>query len=329
MNRIIVTGSDGFVGRHLVELLKKDRCNRVYPLDFKKVDITKHSSVKKYLEKIKPDQVYHLAGFASGAGKDKDLIFKVNVDGTLNILKALTTAQPHLRSGEKVVKLLLASTAYVYGNTSVCASEKAKIDAKSFYDQSKIKMEREALSNYSSSVRSESGSPGDYSSRQACLAGRQARTISNNIQIIITRATNHTGPGQKLGFVVPDFCAQIVNAKDGDEILVGNLSAKRDFFDVRDCVRAYKIIMGKGESGAVYNIGTGKTVEIKTILEMLIKISGKKISYRLDTKRLRPSDIKKNCVNASKVKKLGWTPKISLDKTLEDTYKYYKYQHVK
>ncbi len=285
--KIIVTGSQGFVGQHLINLLKKGK-NKIYPLDRKQVDITKYSEVKRYLEKIQPDQVYHLAGFASGAGKDKDLIFKVNVNGTLNILKALKLIG-------RPAKVLTASTAYVYGNTPKCVTEKGNIDAKSFYDKSKIKMEKEAK-----------------------------KYLSDDLQIVITRASNHTGPGQKLGFVVPDFCDQIVKAKSKDQILVGNLEAKRDLFDVRDCIRAYKIVMQKGKSGEVYNIGTNKVVSIKQVLNKIIKISKKTITCKPDPKRMRPSDIKKSCVNASKIKKLGWQPKINLEKTLRDTYKSFK-----
>jgi len=284
--KILVTGSDGFVGKHLVDLLRKGK-DKVFPLDKNQADITNIQAVKKYLTKIKPGQIYHLAGFASGAGKDKDLIFRVNVQGTINILKVL-------KEIGKPVKILLASTAYVYGNTPKCASENSKTDAKSFYDKSKLKMEKEAESY-----------------------------LNDNIQIVISRATNHIGPGQKLGFVVPDFCSQIAKAKSGDMILVGNLSSKRDIFDVRDCVRAYKLLMVKGKPGEIYNIGPGRSVSIKEILAKLIRISGKKISYHIDEKRMRPSDIAKNCVNSVKIKKLGWQPKISLEKSLKDSYHYY------
>jgi GDP-4-dehydro-6-deoxy-D-mannose reductase len=285
MTKIIVTGSDGFVGKHLIELLKKSKKDRIFGLDKSQADITKYPQVKKYLAKIKPDQVYHLAGFASGAGKDKDLIFKVNVQGTINILKAL-------KEINRPVKILLASTAYVYGNTPKCALDNSKTDPKSFYDKSKISMEKEAK-----------------------------KYLKGNIQIVISRATNHIGPGQKLGFVVPDFCNQIISAKN--QCLVGNLSAKRDIFDVRDCVKAYKLIMAKGNSSEIYNIGTGKVISIKEILKKLIKISGKKLSYRIDPKLRRPSDIAQNCVNPAKIKKLGWRPKISLGKSLKDAYQYY------
>lgn len=295
MAKIIVTGSHGFVGQYLVKLLKSSSKDKIYGLDRDEADITDYKSVKKYLDKIKPNQIYHLAGFASGAGKDKKLIFKVNVDGTINILKAL-------KELKKPVKVLLASTAYIYGNTNSCASEKTKTDAKSFYDQSKLEMEKVAKKY-----------------QNACLKA--------NIDIVITRATNHTGPGQKPGFAVPDFCQQIVSAKSGAfrhaSILVGNLDAKRDLFDVRDCVKAYRLVMKKGVSGEIYNIGPGKPVTMKEVLQKLIKISGKKISYSIDHEKKRPSDIRKNCVNSSKIKKLGWQPKIKLDKTLKDCYKYF------
>lgn len=297
--KIVVSGSDGFVGKHLVTELQKNKNNHIYPLDRKQADITKFSEVLKYLGKIKPDQVYHLAGFASGAGCDKDLIFKVNVNGTLNILKALKKTCLAGRRVGKPIRILLASTAYVYGNTPKCVSENGKIDAKSFYDKSKIEMEKKAR-----------------------------KYLSDDIEIVITRATNHTGPGQKQGFAVPDFCEQIskVNppAGGGDEILVGNLDAKRDLFDVRDCVRAYKIVMEKGKSGEVYNIGPGNPVTIKEVLKKLIKISKKNIKYKHDPERMRPSDIVKNCVNSKKIQRLGWKPKYDLDKTLKDILTTYK-----
>lgn len=290
MKKIIVTGADGFVGRHLVNLLKENPDNEVISLDRNQADITDLVSLNKFIRSHQPDQVYHLAGFASGAGKDKDLIFKVNIDGTLNILKALQAL-------EKPVKILLASTAYVYGNTPTCADEKITANAKSFYDQSKIKMEEEA-----------------------------AKYQGEKLQIVITRASNHSGPGQKLGFVIPDFCEQIIKADNNGTIQVGNLDALRDIFDVRDCVRAYEIVMNEGQSGEIYNIGTGETISIKEILEKLIQISNKSIQYQIDPARMRPSDIVKNCVNANKIKELGWQPQISLEKTLLDTYDYYRTQ---
>ncbi len=284
INKIVVTGSDGFVGKYLVALLKKSKKNQVFPLDRKQADITKAVEVKKYLAKIKPDQVYHLAGFASAAGKDKDLIFKVNVSGTINILESLIGIG-------KPCRVLLASTAYVYGNTPTCAKEGQKTSPNGFYDKSKVRMEQEAL-----------------------------KIKNANLEIIITRAANHTGPGQKLGFVVPDFCSQIAKAKDGDEIMVGNLEAKRDLFDVRDCVKAYKIAMEKGESGEVYNVGSGRPVKIMKVLDEIISLSKKKIKKIADPNRMRPSDISKNCVSPRKLQKLGWQPRISLKKTLKDVY---------
>lgn len=301
---ILITGISGFVGEYLAQEIVShakraqvfgiDRSTRgfkIFPKLFKKIkilqcDITNSIDVKRAIEEVNPDQIYHLAGFASGAGKDKKLIFNVNVNGTINLLKSLQKIN-------KKVKILLSSTAYVYGNTLKCANENSKIDAKSFYDQSKIEMEK-----------------------------KSKKFQSKNLQIIIARPTNHIGAGQKLGFVVPDFMNQIINAKNNGKILVGNLKAQRDFFDVRDCVLAYRIIMKKGKVGEIYNIGTGKTIFIKEILEKLIKISGKKITHKSNPKRMRPSDIAINCVNPSKLKRLGWQPKIGIDKSLRDVYRF-------
>lgn len=302
---ILITGISGFVGEYLAqELIKYTKNAQVFGIDqnnksfklFPKLnnnirisscDITDANKLEKIIKKIKPDQVYHLAGFASGAGKDKKLIFNVNVHGTINLLKAL-------KNTNKKIKIMLASTAYVYGNTKVCAYENSKINAKSFYDQSKIEMEKQAQ-----------------------------KYQSKKLQIVISRATNHTGPGQSLGFVVPDLASQIAKAENNNTIFVGNLVTQRDLFDVRDCVYAYRLIMQKGKSGEIYNIGMAQAVSIKTIFEKLIEISAKKISYKIDPKRQRPSDIAKNCVNHKKIKLLGWQPKINLNKTLKDTYNYW------
>ena len=283
--RIIVTGADGFVGKYLVDLLKKDPSNDVIGLDRTQADITDFNQVNEFIKKENPDQVYHLAGFASGAGKDEDLITKVNVEGTKNILEAL-------KALNKPVRILLASTGYVYGNTTTCATEDSNIDAKSFYDRSKIQME-EMSKEY----------------------------LSDNLQIVITRASNHTGPGQRPGFVVPDFCEQIAKGADNGEIAVGNLEAKRDLFDVRDCVKAYEIVMSKGTSGEVYNVGTGCAISIREVLDKIIQISGKKITTKDNPDKMRPSDIPQNCVDSLKVQALGWKPEIKLDRTLEETYK--------
>jgi GDP-4-dehydro-6-deoxy-D-mannose reductase len=303
--KILVTGSNGFVGQHLVELLKRETRDEIIGLDRNNADITNYDQVLSFIQKIRPDQIYHLAGFASGAGKDKELIFNVNVLGTENILRALRETQSHIGSDTNMVRILLASTAYVYGNTEVCAREDYRTDAKSFYDQSKLEMEKLA-----------------------------SKYLSSKLQVLITRATNHTGPGQKSGFVVPDLCQEIVNAGNysssvarssrpiasNNIIKVGNLDAKRDLFDVRDCVRAYKIVMDKGEPGEIYNIGTGRAVSVKEILDKLIKISGKNINYKIDPARKRVSDIANNCVDSSKIMHLGWKPEIPLDRTLTESY---------
>lgn len=304
--RILISGVSGFVGQHLAQYLSDHEKNaeifgiernirpfELFPSLTKKIkvincDITNKHEVDQAINQIRPQEVYHLAGFASGAGKDRELIFSVNIDGTVNLLESLTKVN-------LPVKVLLASTAYVYGAVKKCANEKALLCPKSYYDQSKVKMEIESR-----------------------------RFISDDLQIIITRATNHAGAGQSLGFVVPDLAQQIASAKDDAQILVGNLQAKRDLFDVRDCIMAYHLVMKKGLNGEVYNLGSGKVRSIKEILEKLIKLSGKKISYKIDPLRTRPSDILLSCVDLAKIKALGWKTHIKLDQTLQDVLCYWQ-----
>jgi GDP-4-dehydro-6-deoxy-D-mannose reductase len=113
------------------------------------------------------------------------------------------------------------------------------------------------------------------------------------LEIISVRAFNHIGPGQSETFVVPSFCKQVamIEAKGGTGVMrVGNLEAKRDFTDVRDIARAYRMLAEKGESGAVYNVGSGKSISIGEILDMILSLTEGGITIEKDQSRMRPSD---------------------------------------
>lgn len=303
---ILITGISGFVGEYLSNhvyetypeakifgLERTIRPFRLFPelnnlVKIYECDITNFQDVQDAIGKIQPDQIYHLAGFASASGKDRDLIFNINVGGTINILKSLKRVN-------KKARIILASSAYVYGQTDKPAKEDFKIHPSGFYAESKAEMEKEAQ-----------------------------KLLDDNLEIIITRAANHTGPGQRLGFVVPDFASQIVNFRDKKEIIVGNLESKRDFLSVRDVVRAYQIIMDKGVPGEVYNISSGKAISIKELLEKMIKISGKDIAIRVDPDKFRPSDFKLNVLDNLKIKSLGWQPEEKFDETLKNVLAYWQ-----
>jgi GDP-4-dehydro-6-deoxy-D-mannose reductase len=144
---------------------------------------------------------------------------------------------------------------------------------------------------------------------------------TRGFETIIARPFNHIGPGQGPGFIVPDFAQQIVNIEKGvqQEMLVGNLDAKRDYTDVRDIVRAYRLLLEKGRSGEIYNICSGKPLSGHQILAGLSDATGTKPTARQDPAKMRPSDTPLLVGSHEKLATdTGWQPEIALEKTFAD-----------
>ena len=310
---ILITGISGFVGNYLAKQLLSgsgDQINisgtyfdkRELPslgsfkdrINLQACDISDLQQVQEVINKVKPDHIYHLAAMSSGAETDREKVFGVNVKGTLNILAIC-------QSLDKKVRILLASTGYVYGSADNKQpfTEKDKTNPHGIYAESKLEMEKQALQQ----------APG-------------------NVEVVISRAFNHTGPGQITDFVVPAFAQQIaeIEIKNTRPVIrVGNLEAVRDFFDVEDAVRAYKLLLEKGRSGEVYNLASGQAVKISEILDKLLTLSNKKISIEQDPERMRLSDIAYSVGSFQKIKdELGWQPTVSLDETLRRVLDYWR-----
>ncbi|MDP3982978.1 MAG: GDP-mannose 4,6-dehydratase, partial [bacterium] len=151
---------------------------------------------------------------------------------------------------------------------------------------------------------------------------------SYGVRIIRTRGFNHTGPRQGDVYACSTFAKQIALIEKGKQdpvIKVGNLDSFRDFTDVRDMVRAYLLVVEKGEPGEVYNIASGKTWQIKKVLDMLLDMSKTDIKVEEDPERMRPSDVEILQGDASKFKKqTGWEPKYKFEQTLEDLLNYWR-----
>ena len=144
---------------------------------------------------------------------------------------------------------------------------------------------------------------------------------SFSLPIVIARPFNHIGPGQKPGFVVADFAQMIAEAEKNPQInqlKVGNLTSARDFTDVRDVVVAYHLLMQQGKVGEIYNVGSGKAVEIGKILDQLLALAHKSLQKISDREKLRPVDNPMVQADIGKIKALGWLPKIPLAQTLAD-----------
>lgn len=301
--RVLITGASGFVGRWLAaellaagdEVFGLDRAGEDGPPGVTSLaaDICDAEAVAAAVRQAAPEALYHLAAISSGAAADRERVLQVNVGGT----RALLAAAGRLG---RPVRVFLAGTGYVYGNCDPLApaAEESPLRPIGFYAQSKWMMERAAQ---------EYGPP---------------------VEIVIARAFNHTGPGQRTEFVVPAFASQIAQAERAGSdavIRVGDLSPLRDFMDVRDVVRAYRLIVEKGEPGGVYNVASGTAHSIEEVLDLLRAQARVPVRVLPDPARLRRSEIRASVGSAGKLERLtGWRPTIPLKQTLSDTLEWWR-----
>jgi GDP-4-dehydro-6-deoxy-D-mannose reductase len=307
--RVLITGAGGFVGKHLIEALSRKPDYEIYATAFDekeaanielpderitRIDITDKQAVDRLFERVQPEQVYHLAAQSSVglSWKIPAVTLRVNIEGTLNLLEAMRS--PSL-SGSRI---LLIGSAEQYGKVSadhLPIQEEQPVVAANPYAISKIAQE------------------------QLAAIYKDAYGIS----VCIVRAFNHIGTGQRPDFVISDWAHQIVEIEQGkrDPVLyVGNIKVKRDFTDVRDIVRAYNLIMEKGESGEIYNVGSGKSISLEVLLQTMISLSSRKdISIQVDPAKMRAADIEELVADNRKlVEGTGWEKTISLEQTLSD-----------
>jgi len=300
--KALITGSNGFVGRHLSAELK---ANSYTPLgvdiaggdNTACIDLLSKQALREYVLEVKPDMIFHLAAQANvgRSWKNPQLTYEVNVLGTLNLLDAA-------RELANPCRVVLVGSADQYGVTGVLhkpISEETVLSPQNPYAASKKAQEE--------------------------IAGVYIKAY--NMDILMTRSFNHSGPGQGLGFLIPDVCHGIVQVERGesDSFKVGNLEAVRDFSDVRDIVKAYRLLCEKGHSGEVYNIGSGIGRKAQDILDMLLKMAKIKPHTEKDESRMRPSDTPVLVCDNMKLKQhTGWEPIVPIKKTLRDTLEYYR-----
>ena len=145
------------------------------------------------------------------------------------------------------------------------------------------------------------------------------------VRSVIMRPFNHIGPGQNDRFVASSFAKQLAAISKGKAapvIKVGNLDAKRDFSDVRDIVRAYRLGALRGDG--IYNLGAGKSVRVHDVLDLLIEVSGAKVTIENDPARMRPAEVPEFYGIYAKAKRdFGWEPTIPLRDSLRDLYRYW------
>lgn len=309
--RILITGIEGFVGRYLSrELL--GRGYLVFGTFFASeeieelresstlfsCDITDSEMIEEVLRKVKPDGIFHLAAQSSAAISFQDVknTFKVNVNGTLNLLEGMKKYSP-------LAKLILITSCEVYGGVGpewIPTNERAPLLPLSPYATSKA--------------------------CQDMLGYQYAKSFG--LRIIRIRPFPHTGPGHSSVFAIPNFAKQIAEIEDKKQepvIFVGNLDSKRDFTDVRDMVKAYVLAIEKGKEGECYNIGSEKSFSMKDVLDILLEMANVKIEVKHDAGRFRPLDVPFLLSDCSKfMGETSWKPEIQLKKTLQDVLEYWR-----
>ena len=308
--KALIIGGAGFVGSYLADHLNNDLGWQVYATKMEHetfltgsssvydLDILNRQEISALLNAIRPDCIFHLAAQSSVAlsWKNPGLTIDVNIKGSVNLLDAV-------RELDYSPRVLLIGSGEEYGHIR----------------------EDETPVGEENVLR-----PGNiYAATKACqnMIGKiYAQAYSMDIMSV--RAFNHIGPNQSPIFVVADFCKQVAEIEKGlrvPVIRVGNLSARRDFTDVRDVVRSYSALMEHGKPGETYNVGSGRAVEINRILELILSLSEKKIKVEIDADRLRPVDVPVIEADAFKLKSCtGWKPVIGLEQTLEETLDYWR-----
>ena len=286
--RALITGGQGFVGRHLRAHLE-ELGDDVTTIDMER-DVTDVAAMKEVVEDVRPEAIYHLAAIShvGTSWEDPRLVLHVNVLGTASVLAA-ARAIPD-------VTTLVVSSAEVYGvvqPADLPLREDAVARPATPYAASKLAAEVVALQ----SVRG-------YGQR-----------------VMVARAFNHIGPGQSPTFFVPAMAQRIraAHAEGRSSIPVGNLTSRRDFSDVRDVVRAYAAIVRRGTSGEIYNVASGVDHAMSELAETLRDAVDPSIVFETDPALLRPVDIPVLRGSAEKLTAAtGWTPLISLRETLAD-----------
>jgi GDP-4-dehydro-6-deoxy-D-mannose reductase len=294
--RSLITGGRGFVGNWLAEHLRSSG-DDVVQID-QEVEITDSGALLAAVTEAAPDRIYHLAALTNvGQSWDEPLrVLEVNVLGTGALLAAA-------RECGTAPRVLVTSSAEVYGAVT---------------DPSRLPLTEDSptapLTPYAASK---------LAAEALCIQA----WLGHQQHVVVVRPFNHIGPGQSPNFAVSALSKRIVDAERSGaaEIPVGNLSARRDFTDVRDVVRSYRLLLESGAPGSVYNVCSGVDVSIQEIADRLLATAGSSVRLVSDPSLLRPVEVPVLRGDPGRLKEAtGWAPEIPLDETLADVLAYWR-----
>ncbi|MFQ5736864.1 MAG: GDP-mannose 4,6-dehydratase [Thermodesulfobacteriota bacterium] len=311
MHRVLITGIAGFVGSHLAESLCKkaevwgtyigddlSNLEGVEGLNLVECDLLDNDKVRSLVSEVRPERVFHLAAqsIPSVSFSNPARTLQVNIFATLNLFEAIVDLAP----GATVLNI---GSGDEYGEVDPAllpVKETAELKPINPYAVSKV--------------------------TQDLLAFQYNK--SKGLKAVRCRPFNHYGPRQSEIFVCSAFARQVAEIEAGIQkerlIKVGNLDAAKDFLYVGDVVRAYELLMDRGEYGSVYNVCSGHAVKIRSIVEALISFSGEKIDFAQDSDRKRPTDTVALYGDPSRLSSLGWSPAWGLEDGLRELLDYWR-----
>ena len=303
---VLVTGAAGFAGSHLIDLLVRAGVSPIAwhrpggspPREgagarWEAVDLLDQAQVQAAIGRVRPAIVYHFAG-AAHVGRAWDstaATLATNVRCTHHVLRALERAGVEAR-------VLVPSSALVYASADEALTEDHPLLPSSPYGLSKLAQEMLGVKS------------------------------NDALAVTIARPFNHIGPRQDPHFVASGFARRIADIERGrwaPEISVGNLEARRDLTDVRDTVRAYQLILERGQPGRPYNVCSGRAVAIRDLLDRLIARARVPVAVKVDPARYRPNDTPLVLGDPARLRdELGWEAEIPIERTLDDLLEYWR-----
>lgn len=302
MTKLYLTGANGFVGRHVAGIVAEGGFGECELLGAPVgMDIRDREALRASLAVARPDWVIHLAArsFVPESFADPWGTLDINLFGTLNLLTALKDIKFRGR-------LLYVSSGDVYGTvpeTALPVSETRWPEPRSPYAVSKV------------------------SAEALCLQWHR----SEQLDVIVARPFNHIGPGQSERFVVPALARQVAAIAADQQVpslVVGDIDVTRDFTDVRDVVRAYAALLGRGRAGHVYNIGSGREITIRSILQILCTLAQIHPTITQDNARLRPSEQRRMAADCRCLRRdTGWNPIVPLETSLQQILNQFRTGH--
>jgi GDP-4-dehydro-6-deoxy-D-mannose reductase len=307
--RVLVTGVSGFVGGHLAEhlvaegdivvglsasgrwpaeLAHLEKTVRLEPFNLVKND---EAELANLVRRKQPEVIYHLAAQSNPQGSVNDPrgTWALNLGGSLNLLEAVKS------SGQKP-RIILVGSGVCYGNPApefIPVKENCPLRPNNPYAASKAAVDLLGIQHY----------------------------LANGTDVMMVRPFNHAGPRQSARYVLAGLALQVaeVEIDRRKSLEVGNLDVVRDFLDVRDVVRAYRLLGTNGQAGEIYNLGSGKGTKIARALEYLCSQAKTTIPIQIDATRIRSVDQPLLVADASKLRTtVGWEPRYSIEQTLTD-----------